>query len=294
MGKWIWKPVLFTRKERLGIYALLILLICIQVLIWRRSEQIESIPVRVEELNVSTDTAYTKTDRSYKKSNELTSFNKRRDIRKVRFNPNEANDEVWLGWGLRPGTVKTIRRYLEKGGRFRAATDLFRIWGLDSLTALAMQDYVDIPSEQVNQASFNKRIIEKKPLVMVDLNASDSAAWESLPGVGPVLASRIVRYRKRLGGFISVDQLREVYGVSDTLMAMLEKHLLHGEQVQKRDWMLATEEELRSHPYIGYKMARLIVRYREQHPDVTQWEIWKRLPGVTDSVIQRWKMYFRL
>jgi competence protein ComEA len=294
MGKGIWKPVLFTRKERLGIYALLILLICIQVLIWRRSERGQSIPVRVDEWNVSTDTAYTKTDRSCKKSNELTLYNKRRDIRKVRFNPNEANDEVWLGWGLRPGTVKTIRRYLEKGGRFRVATDLFRIWGLDSLTALAMQDYVDIPSERVNQASFNKRIIEKKPLVMVDLNASDSAAWESLPGVGPVLASRIVRYRKRLGGFISVDQLREVYGVSDTLMAMLAKHLLHGEQVLKRDWMLATEEELRSHPYIGYKMARLIVRYREQHPDVTQWEIWKRLPGVTDSVIQRWKMYFRL
>jgi hypothetical protein len=91
-----------------------------------------------------------------------------------------------------------------------------------------------------------------------------------------------------------VDQLREVYGVSDTLMMMLGKHLLDGERVQKREWMMATEEELKSHPYIGYKMARLIVRYREQHPDATQWETWKRLPGVTDSVLDRWRMYYRL
>lgn len=294
MGKESWKPMWFTKKERVGIYGLLVLLILIQGFIWLRRDRLKSMDVRVDEWSVSTDSAFSKPYYKNKKSNELTPNNKRREVHKVRFNPNEASDEVWLNWGLRLGTVKTIRRYLEKGGRFRRGADLFRIWGMDSLTAAAMQDYVDIPSDRVDKASFNNRVLEKKPLLTVDLNASDSAKWESLPGVGPVLASRIVRYRKRLGGFVSVDQLREVYGVSDTLMGMLGKHLLHGERVMRRDLMLTTEEELKSHPYIGYKMARLIVGYREQHPDVSQWENWKRLPGVTDSVLDRWKMYFRL
>ena len=293
MGKESWKPIWFTKKERVGIYGLLVLLILIQGLIWLRRDRVKPVSVRVDEWSVSSDSGYAKPYYNYKKSNELTPNNKRREVHKVRFNPNEALDEVWLNWGLRPGTVKTIRRYLEKGGRFRRGADLFRIWGMDSLTALAMQPYVDIPTDRVDHPSFQKRTIEKK-LLLVDLNTSDSSAWESLPGIGPVLASRIVRYRKRLGGFVSVEQLREVYGVSDTLMAMLGKHLLHGERVMRREWMLATEEELKSHPYIGYKMARLIVRYREQHPDVNQWETWKRLPGVTDSVLDRWKMYFRL
>lgn len=286
----------FTKKERVGIYGLLVLLILIQGLIWLRRNRVKPMDVRVEEINTSTDSGRSQSNyRSYtsKQLNKLTLSNKRREVHKIRFNPNEASDAVWLDWGVRPGTVKTIRRYLEKGGKFRRAKDLFRIWGMDSLTAEGMQAYVDIPTDRVDHPSFQKRTIEKK-VVLVDLNASDSVAWESLPGVGPVLASRIVRYRNRLGGFISVDQLREVYGVSDTLMAMLGKHLLHGERVMRREWMLATEEELKSHPYIGYKMARLIVRYREQHPDVTQWETWKRLPGVTDSVLQRWKMYFKL
>jgi len=51
----------------------------------------------------------------------------------------------------------------------------------------------------------------------VDLNLSDSVTLVKLPGIGPVLASRIIKYRKLLGGYVSVSQLKEVYGISDSL-----------------------------------------------------------------------------
>jgi competence protein ComEA len=296
MGRAGWKSMLFTKKERLGIYGLFMLLICMQFVLWIYREHETPVSVRTVEIENSTDSNQAHSNFGHKKSNnhhKLTLSYKRNVISKVRFNPNEASDEVWFDLGVRPGKVKTIRRYLEKGGRFRRGSDLFRIWGMDSVKAETMQAYVDIPAERIDNGSIKKQRIEKKPL-LVDLNASDSADWESLPGIGPVMASRIVRYRKRLGGFVSVEQLREVYGVSDTLMSMLGKQLLHGERVMRRDLMLATEEELKSHPYIGYKMARLIVRYREQHPEVNQWEVWKQIPGVTDSVLARWKPYFRM
>lgn len=55
----------------------------------------------------------------------------------------------------------------------------------------------------------------------VDLNAADATALDTLPGVGPVLAARIVAYRESNGPFRSVDQLDEVSGIGDKLMEQL-------------------------------------------------------------------------
>ena len=49
----------------------------------------------------------------------------------------------------------------------------------------------------------------------VNLNRADSALLESLPRIGPVLAARICKFREALGGFYTVDQLREVWGLED-------------------------------------------------------------------------------
>ncbi|KYH44133.1 competence protein ComEA [Branchiibius sp. NY16-3462-2] len=60
----------------------------------------------------------------------------------------------------------------------------------------------------------------------VDLNAADATALDALPGVGPVLAARIVQYREANGPFRSVDQLDEVSGIGAKLMEQL-RPLVH-------------------------------------------------------------------
>ena len=56
---------------------------------------------------------------------------------------------------------------------------------------------------------------------LVDLNTADAAALDSLPGVGPVLSQRILDWRTQHGRFSSVDELNEVSGIGDKLMAQL-------------------------------------------------------------------------
>jgi competence protein ComEA helix-hairpin-helix repeat region len=56
----------------------------------------------------------------------------------------------------------------------------------------------------------------------VNLNTATAAELETLPGVGPVLAQRIIAYREEHGGFRSVDELREVPGIGDATFAELE------------------------------------------------------------------------
>lgn len=55
----------------------------------------------------------------------------------------------------------------------------------------------------------------------LDLNRADSLDLEALPGIGPTLAGRILAYRRRVGGFGSVEQLREVRGIGPARLASL-------------------------------------------------------------------------
>lgn len=57
------------------------------------------------------------------------------------------------------------------------------------------------------------------PGALLDLNAADTAALEELPGIGPVLAQRIVDHRAEIGGFSSVEELREVSGIGPAVYA---------------------------------------------------------------------------
>lgn len=56
---------------------------------------------------------------------------------------------------------------------------------------------------------------------VVNLNTADATALDSLPGVGPVLAQRILDWRTEHGRFSSVDELGEVSGIGDKLMSQL-------------------------------------------------------------------------
>ena len=56
----------------------------------------------------------------------------------------------------------------------------------------------------------------------VDLNAADTTALDGLPGIGPVLAQKIVDWRTAHGRFASIDQLREVGGIGESKFAALK------------------------------------------------------------------------
>lgn len=62
----------------------------------------------------------------------------------------------------------------------------------------------------------------KKPnYTTIDINTADTTAFIALPGIGSKLANRIVSFRSKLGGFNSVEQIREVYGLKDSVFQLI-------------------------------------------------------------------------
>jgi DNA uptake protein ComE-like DNA-binding protein len=131
----------------------------------------------------------------------------------------------------------------------------------------------------------------RKP-VIVAINAADSAAWEALPGIGPVLAARIVRFRDKLGGFYSITQVAETYGLADSTFKKIQSSLrADSVSLKKVNINKMDEQSLAKHPYIRYKLARLIIRYRSVHGPFSGPEALMNIPLVDDSIYRKLEPY---
>jgi competence protein ComEA len=195
------------------------------------------------------------------------------------FDPNTIDDEGWLSLGLSKRTVKTIRNYLSKGGRFRKAEDINRIYGISPLLAEKLLPYVNIGATEKWEKrkydsgsfvfkKFEKPIKEFKRLAPgpLDINAADSLEWLALDGIGPALTHRILKFREKLGGFYAINQIAEVYGLPDSTFQLLKPLLQCTPAAIKRVSLnSASIAELEQHPYIRKKLAKVLIAYREQH-----------------------------
>ncbi len=192
------------------------------------------------------------------------------------FDPNTADSATLVRLGLHPRLARRICRYRAAGGRFRHARDLARIYGMDTAALRRLSPYIRIAAAPGANPSFRKpRPLEKSHYAytpypsrklprgrQLDLNAADSAELLRVPGVGPYFARRIVRYRQRLGGFVSPEQLREIPNLPDSVQTWFR---VTAEKAQRPLRLnTATFRELLRHPYLNYEQVKAIVNYRER------------------------------
>lgn len=97
-----------------------------------------------------------------------------------------------------------------------------------------------------------------------ELNAADTTDLQQLRGIGPVFARRIVKYRQLLGGYARMEQLKEVYGMTEELYDKIRPFLtIDPSGVKKIEVNSATIDELKRHPYLDYYQAKAIVNFRK-------------------------------
>ena len=182
------------------------------------------------------------------------------------FDPNKATRDELHALGFKPYVVQRIVNFRTKGGRFLIKTDLFRIYGIDSLLVARLLPYIQLP-EQADKIAEVPKSKETLKSVTFDLNAADTLVLRQIAGIGEVLSKRIVAYRSSLGGFVDKNQLYEVWGLDSAIVAKLNEASFIGPgfEPQKINLNTIAEAQLIKHPYVSKKMARAIITYRFQH-----------------------------
>ena len=289
-----WYQKGFSGKERLGMVVLAVLILLVLLVPewiqrWHPSE-----PIRLsidDTLFVTIDSSRSRPGSGYYKSGASTSHPV--SLHQLfYFDPNTLDMAGWKRLGLPEKSIKTILRYIEKGGRFRKPADIHRIFGLHPQLADQLEPYVRIEgAQQEKKESLIDPIAAPTPLAKtrirnIDINTADSAQWESLPGIGATLAARIVQFREKLGGFYSIEQLREVYGLRDSTFQILLPMLRFTGGFRPLDINNSPQELLAAHPYLKWRAARIITSWKKEHgPFTTPEQL--LLTGALDSAALR-------
>lgn len=185
------------------------------------------------------------------------------------FDPNQVDLDEWLALGLSEKQAAVILKYREKGGHFNKPEDLQKMYTISPRIYRRLLPYIRIERQGTDtgfrQGNFNNT---KRPAVfpVIELNGADSAGLCLIRGVGPVFASRIIRYRNRLGGFYNTIQLMEIFGL-DSLKyrEILKQVTVDSTAVRKININEATFEMLKGHPYLRYKQINALLQFKKQH-----------------------------
>ncbi|MBL7725758.1 MAG: helix-hairpin-helix domain-containing protein [Chitinophagaceae bacterium] len=221
------------------------------------------------------------------------------------FDPNTLSREGWLRLGLREKTVSTIQNYLSKGGQFKKPEDLQKIYGLfpDEFKRISPYIKIEIPGEVNTYKDFTEKVPVENPSAktytprysVIDINSADTTALIILPGIGSKLATRIINFRDKLGGFYSINQVAETYGVPDSTFQHIRQYLkLENIALRKININTATVDELKAHPYIRYSIANPIIAYRNEHGPFSKIEDLKKVMVVTEEVYKKIVHYINL
>ncbi len=174
------------------------------------------------------------------------------------FNPNQASGDELKLYGFTTFQANNLLAYRKKGGRFRQAADLLKIYGIDSAFYKSIEDHIKIEMTAEKVASVSA--VE----IRIELNTADSAKLVKLRGVGPVYAKRIINYRNLLGGFYSKDQLKEVYDFPEETFLGIQDHIyVDTLKLLKLRINFLEFPELLKHPYLDINDVKLIVNTRE-------------------------------
>ena len=286
----------FSKKELNGIYVLFVLIIIVLVS-----------PLFYKKLTKEPEYDFSKFQKEvevFKNASINSSKNEAKinpaDIKFFDFDPNLINDNQWAQLGLSKKQIKVVRNYVSKGGKFFKKEDLKRIYSIPESQYQLLEPFIKIParglkSNYPDKKHFNKvnHSSLKAQLPIIELNAADSVQLLKIRGIGPAFASRIIRFRNRLGGFYKLEQLREVYGIDSLKFSQVKAQIqVDRNLIQKINVNSANFDNFKKHPYLSYKQINALIQYRRQHGNFQQIDDLKKIVVLNEEIIRKIEPYF--
>jgi DNA uptake protein ComE-like DNA-binding protein len=210
--------------------------------------------------------------------------------RPFRFDPNKLSTQELQRVGFSPPLAKRIVRYREAGGVFRSRKDLLRIYGMDTALYRRLESFIQLPVERAPRKTWQPypplAIRKAEPF---DLNLADTAQLKKIFGIGDKRALRIVAYREKLGGFVSITQVGEIYTLDSAVARRLVQASFVSENFRPRriDINNAGENELAAHPYLSKSAAHALVAYRFQHGELMALSDLVKIQALDTKTIQK-------
>ena len=204
------------------------------------------------------------------------------------FCPDTMKLNDWIRLGFSEKQASQITNYQSKGGRFFKKEDFQKMYCVSEETYCVLEPYIRISAAEKAYEKWENPNPAPKYTHKLELNEADSIDLLKVPWIGESVASQIITYRTKLGGFIHIDQLKEVFLIDDERFTKIEPYLyVNAASITKINVNEATISMLVSHPYIDYYLAKTIVNQRNKTGKYASLSEMKKVLFIYDELYQK-------
>jgi competence protein ComEA len=280
----------FSQSERKGIIALIILLLAIIAVpsVYGVIFPQQPLDIRITNLPVASSDEGTESVLSAHAGNNT--------YERFSFDPNTASDEDLKQLGFSDKNITTLHKYLGKGGKIKQPSDLEKLYGLNKKLVAELMPYVTIKGKNAVKGMLDSGYTKRKySNVPIELNSADTTELIALYKIGPSMARRIVEHREKLGGFLTLEQLTEIWGFDEDILYDLRgKIYVDASKAKIHNVNTVALDELKTHPYFKYKLSNAIINYRTQHGPYHSLTDLKKIILVNDSIYNNITKYLKV
>nr|WP_321231196.1 helix-hairpin-helix domain-containing protein [uncultured Psychroserpens sp.] len=251
----------FTKKQRSGIFLLLILILVFQCAYYFfdfSSEELDNDSQDVYQFQAEMD------------SLRIVKLEASKPVI-FPFNPNYITDFKGYSLGMSNAEIDRLHAFRDTNKWVNTAKDFQKVTKVsDSLLAqispyFKFPDWVTNPKPKTNYTnSYSNNSKPKTFSQKQDLNTATAAQLKRVYGIGEKLSERIVAYRVKYGDFVADVQLQEVYGLSPEVIerALNDFTVKTGKPITKININTATLDQLVTIKYIDYEIGHSIIEQR--------------------------------
>ncbi|UWY30231.1 helix-hairpin-helix domain-containing protein [Flavobacterium sp. TR2] len=191
------------------------------------------------------------------------------------FNPNFISDYKGYKLGMSVEEIDRLMAFRRENKYVNSAEEFQKVTGIsDSLLnkIAPLFKFPDWKQYKTNHSAYAKdfsvkSFSKKEKLVVLDINQATKEDLMKIYGIGEGLSSRILNQKEILGSFVSMEQMKDIWGLSPEVINELNDHFkaVIPPNLKKIDINEASLKELAQFTYFKYGLAKQIVTYRSMN-----------------------------
>ena len=203
-------------------------------------------------------------------------FNSKSEYKEYSYNPNFISDFKAYKLGMTLPQINRLHAFRQQGKFANSPKEFQAVTGISDslLNAIApnfkFPDWVNNPRSSSYPKSKWNEFPKKETLKILDINQATKEDLIKVSGIGDAISDRILKQKDIFGGFVSMDQMTDIWGLTPEVIAELNKYFIVESlpKLQKININTASIKELGQFYYFRYPISKNIVTYRSMNGDV--------------------------
>ena len=268
----------FTREQRTGIFALFVIIILLQMIYFFADVSFETkeYPDKQKWLSIQSKVDSMKVDKN------------RKLPKMYLFNPNFITDYKGYKLGMSVKEIDRLLAFRKQNKYVNSPKEFQNVTKISDSLLNVMAPYFKFPDWVNNKKEFkefkkypNQAFAKKEKIVLIDINQASKEDLIKIYGIGEAISLRILKQKESLGGFVSMEQMKDVWGLSPEVIENLNTHFKVSvlPNFKKIDINNASLKELSQFYYFRYALAKEIVTYRSMRGNINNIEDLTKIKG---------------